>query len=131
MLKKRIIPIICLLVIAGAVIAGIVHLPDKQDATVQEPVVYQPYQLKNIASEINTTIWAVQNGKTTEDKIYYKRKNKAVLMDIEENGVVAKNEYILVTFHDLTDEKIEIFNKLFPYNCFRFSDIDSIMAAPT
>ena len=129
MLKKRIIPIICLLVIAGAVIAGIVYLPDKQDATVQEPVVYQPYQLKNIASEINTTIWAVQNGKTTEDKIFYKRKNKAVLADFEH--CLAKKNHIDVFLRDPTDEKIEIFNKLFPYNCFEFHDANKGVAVAT
>ena len=129
-MKKRIIPIICLLVIAAAVIAGMLYLPDKQNTTVQEPVVYQPYQLKNIASQINEIIWAVQDGKTTEDKIYYKRKNKAVLMDVY-HGLTPKKEYIVVIFNDLTDEKIEIFNRLFPYNCFRFVDEDSLMIAPT
>ncbi|MBQ2866376.1 MAG: hypothetical protein IJE90_07690 [Clostridia bacterium] len=130
MLKKRIIPLICLLVFAGAVIAGIVYLQDKQDTTVQEPVVYQPYQLKNIASQINETIWAVQDGKTTEDEIFYEPKNKAVLMDVD-LFLMAKKDCIWVYFHDLTDEKIEVFNRLFPYNCFRFSDVDSLMIAPT
>ena len=130
MMRKRIIPLVCLLVIAGAVIAGIVYLPDKQDATVQEPVVYQPYQLKNIASQINEIIWAVQNGKTTEDKIYYKRKNKAVLLDIE-YCLIVKKEYILVNIYDLTDEKIEIFNKLFPYDCFEFHDANNSIYVAT
>ena len=129
-MKKRIIPLICLLVIAAAVVTGMVYFKNKQDPAVQEPVVYQPYELKNIASQINEIIWAVQNGKTTEDKIFYKRKNKAVLMDVY-HGLTPQKEYIAVIFNDLTDEKIEIFNRLFPYNCFRFSDVDNLVAAPT
>ena len=129
-MKKRIIPLICLIVVAVAVVTGMVYFQNKQDPAVQEPVVYQPYELKNIASQINEIIWAVQDGKTTEDKIYYKRKNKAVLMDVY-HGLTPKKEYIVVIFNELTDEKIEIFNRLFPYNCFRFVDEDSLIAILT
>ena len=129
-MKKRIIPLICLLVIAAAVVTGMVYFQNKQDPAVQEPVVYQPYELKNIASQINEIIWAVQDGKTTEDEIFYEPKNKAVLMDVDP-FLMAKKDCIWVYFHDLTDEKIEIFNRLFPYNCFRFSDVDSLIAILT
>ena len=129
-MKKRIIPLICLFVVAAAVVTGMVYFQNKQDPAVQEPVVYQPYELKNIELQINEIIMAVQKGKTTEDKIYYKRKNKAVLMDVD-LFLMAKKDCIWVSFHDLTDEKIEVFNKLFPYNCFRFFDESDWIAEPT
>ena len=57
------------------------------------------------------------------------QENKAVLVDFEH--CLAKKNHIDVFLRDPTDEKIEIFNKLFPYDCFEFHDANKGISVAT
>ena len=132
MLKKRIIPLICLIFVAVGIIAVFFigsKQSNKKDISVEVSPTYNEYRLKMLSAEINDLLRSVKNGDSSYHRKYYKAANLKILADVEH--IIAKKDHVRVYFHDLTDEKIEGFNKLFPYGCFKFSDVRNLVASPT
>ena len=86
---------------------------------------YTPRYTKDVAAEIERAWRAVlENKKTPETKKYFKKDIKAVLQGItgfaHSAGHFDFTAYITVQMLELTQEKIEIFKKYFPYDYYVF-----------
>ena len=84
-----------------------------------------PRYTKDVAAEIGRAWQAVlENKKTPETKKYFKKDIKAVLQGVtgfaHSAGPFDFTAYITVEMLELTQEKIEIFKKYFPYDYYVF-----------
>ncbi len=109
MLKKRIIPLICLIILSAAVISLLMLHRGGSERT--EPTLQEVYD------EINAARSAVRRLKTPETAKYFISGAPEVIYDIQNCIISHEDNQIKVILNYLNDSRLKILKKVFPYDC--------------
>ena len=109
MLKKRIIPLFCLIIVSVAVLSLLMLHRGGSERT--EP------SLQEIYDEINAARAAVRQPETPETAKYFVSGAPAVIYDIQNCVISHENNQIRVILNYLNDSRLKILKKVFPYDC--------------
>ena len=109
MLKKRVIPIICMIVVSAVVISLLMLSRGGLEHT--EP------SLQEVFDEINAARSAVRQPETPETAKYFVPGAPAVIYDIQNCVISHENNQIRVILNYLNDSRLKILKKVFPYDC--------------
>ena len=109
MLKKRIIPLICLIILSAAVISLLMLHRGGSERT--EPTLQEVYD------EINAARSAVRRLKTPETAKYFISGAPEVIYDIQNCIISHEDNQIRVILNYLNDSRLKILKKVFPYDC--------------
>ena len=117
MMRKRIIPIICLLAVTICLIAATTLIGQSGN----------PRSATEIMNEITLAKLVVRtNAYTPESKKYFKPDIEVVLPDIKDmaapSASTEANAPIIVVVDELNDRKIRVIQKYFPYDNYIFRD---------
>ena len=109
MLKKRIIPLICLIVVAAAVLSLLMLRCGGSERT--EP------SLQEVYDEINAARAAVRRIKTPETAKYFVSGAPEAIHAIQNCVISHEDNQIKVILNYLNDSRLKILKKVFPYDC--------------
>ena len=109
MLEKRIIPLICLLVVAVAVLSLLMLHRGGSEPT--EP------SLQEVYDEINAARAAVRRIKTPETAKYFVSGAPEAIYAIQNCIISHEDNQIRVIPNYLNDGRLKILKKVFPYDC--------------
>ena len=109
MLEKRIIPLICLLVVAVAVLSLLMLHRGGSEPT--EP------SLQEVYDEINAARAAVRRIKTPETAKYFVSGAPEAIYAIQNCIISHEDNQIRVILNYLNDGRLKILKKVFPYDC--------------
>ena len=108
MLKKRIIPLVCLIIFSAAVISLLMLHRGGSERT--EP------SLQEVYDEINAARAAVRRIKTPETAKYFVSGAPEVIYDIQNCVISHEDNQIRVILNYLNDSRLKILKKVFPYD---------------
>ncbi|MBR5903491.1 MAG: hypothetical protein IKZ15_04595 [Clostridia bacterium] len=122
MLKKRIIPLICLIIVSVAVLSLLMLNCGESKHT--EP------SLQEVYDEINAARSAVRRLKTPETAKYFVSGAPEAIYAIQNCVISYKDNQITVILNYLNDGRLKILKKVFPYDCIVYEE-EQHPAAPT
>ena len=122
MLKKRIIPLICLIIVSAAVISLLMLHRGGSERT--EPSLHDVYD------EINAARAAVRRIKTPETAKYFVSGAPEAIYAIQNCVISYEDNQIRVILNYLNDGRLKILKKVFPYECIVYEG-EQHPAAPT
>ena len=122
MLKKRVIPIICMIAVSAVVISLL--MLNRGESRHSEP------SLQEVFDEINAARAAVRQPETPETEKYFVSGAPAVIYDIQNCVISHENNQIRVILNYLNDSRLKILKKVFPYDCIVY-EVASYTATPT
>ncbi|MBR4304316.1 MAG: hypothetical protein IKT81_03190, partial [Clostridia bacterium] len=120
--KKRIIPLICLIIVSVAVLSLLMLNCGESEHT--EP------SLQEVYDEINAARSAVRRLKTPETEKYFVSGAPEAIYAIQNCVISYEDNQIKVILNYLNDGRLKILKKVFPYDCIVYEG-EQHPAAPT
>ncbi len=111
MLKKRIIPLICLIIVSVAAAVLSLLMLHRGGSEHTEP------SLQEVYDEINAARAAVRRIKTPETAKYFISGAPEVIYDIQNCIISHEDNQIKVILNYLNDDRLKVLKKVFPYDC--------------
>ena len=109
MLKKRVIPIICMIAVSAVVISLL--MLNREESRRSEP------SLQEVFDEINAARAAVRRIKTPETAKYFVSGAPEAIYAIQNCVISHEDNQIRVILNYLNDSRLKILKKVFPYDC--------------